>query len=66
LAANTRAVINRTLRGSTLQARVLIDQALAQPLDPQRLAEGIVDPQEALEIYSILASRSWASILARS
>jgi uncharacterized membrane protein YebE (DUF533 family) len=42
-----------------VQARVLIDQALAQPLDPQRLAEGIVDPQEALE-------RSWASILARS
>jgi uncharacterized membrane protein YebE (DUF533 family) len=24
-----------------------------QPLDPQRLAEGIVDPQEALEIYYV-------------
>ncbi|PBD43567.1 tellurite resistance TerB family protein, partial [Klebsiella pneumoniae] len=34
-------------------ARVLIDQALAQPLDPQRLAEGIIDPQEALEIYYV-------------
>ena len=27
--------------------------ALAQPLDPQRLAEGIIDPQEALEIYYV-------------
>lgn len=32
---------------------MLIDQALAQPLDPQRLAEGIIDPQEALEIYYV-------------
>ncbi|OSC79267.1 hypothetical protein BA904_16460 [Klebsiella pneumoniae] len=38
---------------SDVQARVLIDQALAQPLDPQRLAEGIIDPQEALEIYYV-------------
>ncbi len=32
---------------------MLIEQALAQPLDPQRLAEGIIDPQEALEIYYV-------------
>ncbi len=32
---------------------MLIDRALAQPLDPQRLAEGIIDPQEALEIYYV-------------
>ena len=48
-----RANIETQLRAANIdvQARVLIDQALAQPLDPQRLAEGIVDPQEALEIY---------------
>ncbi|CAM4256925.1 tellurite resistance TerB family protein [Klebsiella africana] len=50
-----RANIETQLRAANIdvQARVLIDQALAQPLDPQRLAEGIVDPQEALEIYYV-------------
>lgn len=50
-----RANIEAQLRAANIdvQARVLIDQALAQPLDPQRLAEGIVDPQEALEIYYV-------------
>ncbi|HBQ2129017.1 TPA: tellurite resistance TerB family protein [Klebsiella variicola] len=50
-----RANIEAQLRATNIdvQARVLIDQALAQPLDPQRLAEGIVDPQEALEIYYV-------------
>ena len=50
-----RARIEAQLREANIdvQARVLIDQALAQPLDPQRLAEGIVDPQEALEIYYV-------------
>ncbi len=47
--------IETQLRAANIdvQARVLIDQALAQPLDPQRLAEGIIDPQEALEIYYV-------------
>lgn len=50
-----RANIEAQLRAANIdvQARVLIDQALAQPLDPQRLAEGIVDSQEALEIYYV-------------
>ena len=50
-----RANIETQLRAANIdvQARVLIDQALAQPLDPQRLAEGIVAPQEALEIYYV-------------
>ncbi|PJR67393.1 tellurite resistance TerB family protein [Klebsiella sp. K-Nf6] len=50
-----RANIEAQLRAANIdvQARVLIDQALAHPLDPQRLAEGIVDPQEALEIYYV-------------
>ncbi|HCB1115421.1 TPA: tellurite resistance TerB family protein [Klebsiella quasipneumoniae subsp. similipneumoniae] len=53
--AHERARIEAQLREANIdvQARVLIDQALAQPLDPQRLAEGIVDPQEALEIYYV-------------
>lgn len=50
-----RANIETQLRAANIdvQARVLIDRALAQPLDPQRLAEGIIDPQEALEIYYV-------------
>ena len=36
-----------------VQGRVLIDRALAQPLDPQRLAQGLNSEQEALEIYYI-------------
>ena len=32
---------------------MLIDRALAQPLDPQSLAHGISSEQEALEVYYI-------------
>ena len=32
---------------------MLIDRALAQPLDPQSLAQGISSEQEALEVYYI-------------
>ena len=54
-AAKSDGHIETQLRAANIdvQARVLIDQALAQPLDPQRLAEGIIDPQEALEIYYV-------------
>lgn len=31
--------------------RVLIEQAIEQPLDPQRLATGVRNEEEALEIY---------------
>ncbi len=49
-----RAKIEAQLREANIDVQaVLIDRALAQPLDPQRLAEGIVDPQEALEIYYV-------------
>lgn len=30
---------------------MLIDRALTQPLDPQRLAQGISSEQDALEVY---------------
>lgn len=33
------------------QGRVLIERAIEQPLDPQRLAHGIRNEEEALEIY---------------
>lgn len=33
------------------QGRVFIEQAIEQPLDPQRLAQGIRNEEEALEIY---------------
>ncbi len=49
-----RANIETQLRAANIDVQgVLIEQALAQPLDPQRLAEGIIDPQEALEIYYV-------------
>ncbi|BEH73496.1 tellurite resistance TerB family protein [Edwardsiella tarda] len=35
------------------EARQWIDQALAQPLDPKRLAQGVGDEEEALEIYTL-------------
>ncbi|SQB29683.1 Inner membrane protein yebE [Citrobacter koseri] len=48
-----RAAIERQLReaGVEEQGRVLIEQAIEQPLDPQRLAQGIRNEEEALEIY---------------
>lgn len=50
-----RANIEEQLRAANIdvQGRVLIDRALAQPLDPQRLAQGISSEQEALEVYYI-------------
>ncbi|MEN0616733.1 DUF533 domain-containing protein [Klebsiella indica] len=50
-----RASIEEQLRAANIdvQGRVLIDQALAQPLDPRRLAESINSEQEALEVYYI-------------
>lgn len=50
-----RANIEEQLRAANVdvQGRVLIDRALAQPLDPQSLAHGISSEQEALEVYYI-------------
>ena len=50
-----RANIEEQLRAANVdvQGRVLIDRALAQPLDPQSLAQGISSEQEALEVYYI-------------
>ncbi|CAM3123344.1 Inner membrane protein YebE [Klebsiella spallanzanii] len=50
-----RASIEEQLRAANIdvQGRVLIDRALALPLDPQRLAQGIGSEQEALEVYYI-------------
>lgn len=48
-----RAAIDHQLReaGVEEQGRVLIEQAIAQPLDPQRIARGVRNEEEALEIY---------------
>lgn len=50
---NERASIEEQLRAANIdvQGRVLIDRALTQPLDPQRLAQGISSEQDALEVY---------------
>lgn len=50
-----RANIEEQLRAANVdvRGRVLIDRALAQPLDPQSLAHGISSEQEALEVYYI-------------
>ena len=51
--AKERAAIDQQLReaGVEEQGRVLIEQAIEQPLDPQRLATGVRNEEEALEIY---------------
>lgn len=51
--AKERAAIDQQLRGAGVeeQGRVLIEQAIEQPLDPQRLATGVRNEEEALEIY---------------
>ena len=48
-------LVEEQLRAANVdvQGRVLIDRALAQPLDPQSLAQGISSEQEALEVYYI-------------
>lgn len=53
LIAKERAAIDQQLReaGVEEQGRVLIEQAIEQPLDPQRLATGVRNEEEALEIY---------------
>ena len=51
--AKERAAIDQQLReaGVEEKGRVLIEQAIEQPLDPQRLATGVRNEEEALEIY---------------
>ncbi|MGP3593260.1 tellurite resistance TerB family protein [Vagococcus sp. WN89Y] len=48
-----RAAIEQQLRdaGVEEQGRALIAQAIEQPLDPQRLAQGVQNEEEALELY---------------
>ncbi len=48
-----RAAIEHQLReaGIEEQGRALIAKAIEQPLDPQRLASGIRNEEEALEVY---------------
>ncbi|HBT0398889.1 TPA: DUF533 domain-containing protein [Klebsiella pneumoniae] len=42
-----------TVLWNKYQQKMRAQNTSAQPLDPQRLAEGIIDPQEALEIYYV-------------
>ncbi|CBA31659.1 Inner membrane protein yebE [Cronobacter turicensis z3032] len=48
-----RAAIERQLReaGIEAQGRVLVEQAINQPLDPMRLAADVKNEEEALELY---------------
>jgi len=48
-----RTAIEQQLReaGVEEQGRALIAQAIEQPLDPQRLAQGVQNEEEALELY---------------
>ena len=48
-----RAAIESQLReaGVENEGRALIAQAIEQPLDPQRLANGVKNEEEALELY---------------
>lgn len=51
--AKERAAIEQQLReaGVEEQGRVFIEKAIEQPLDQQRLAEGVRNEEEALEVY---------------
>ncbi|EID3723676.1 tellurite resistance TerB family protein [Salmonella enterica] len=51
--AKERAAIEHQLRESGVeeQGRVFIEKAIEQPLDPQRLAQGVRNEEEALEVY---------------
>ena len=51
--AKERSAIEQQLReaGVEEQGRILIERAIEQPLDPPRLAHGIRNEEEALEIY---------------
>lgn len=48
-----RAAIDAQMReaGVEAQGRALVTQAIEQPLDPERLARGIKNEEEALEVY---------------
>ncbi|MBV7404591.1 tellurite resistance TerB family protein [Enterobacter sp. ENT03] len=48
-----RAAIDAQMReaGVEEQGRALVTQAIEQPLDPERLARGIKNEEEALEVY---------------
>jgi uncharacterized membrane protein YebE (DUF533 family) len=48
-----RAAIEQQLReaGVEAQGRELVERAIAQPLDPQRLAKDVRNEEEALELY---------------
>ncbi|EKY3198711.1 DUF533 domain-containing protein [Cronobacter turicensis] len=50
---NERAAIERQLReaGIEEQGRILVEQAINQPLDPMRLAADVKNEEEALELY---------------
>ncbi len=51
--AKERSAIEQQLReaGVEEQGRIMIERAIDQPLDPQRMAHGIRNEEEALEIY---------------
>lgn len=51
--ASERAAIEQQMReaGVEEQGRALVAQAIEQPLDPQRLAQGVKNEEEALELY---------------
>lgn len=51
--AKERAAIEQQLREAGVEevGRVFIEKAIEQPLDPQRLAEGVRNEEEALEVY---------------
>ena len=43
--------LNMEKAGVEEQGRALVAQAIEQPLDPQRLAQGVKNEEEALELY---------------
>lgn len=56
--ANENAAISQKISAMNLgpQGKTLIQQAMDAPLDPQAIADGVNDPQEALALYAMSRS----------
>ena len=53
--ANEQARINAQIRTLNIgkEGEALVQQAMNEPLDPSRIAAGVNDPEEALQLYAV-------------
>lgn len=53
-----KAAVNQQIAGLNLgrEAQTLVNAAMTEPLDPERVAGGVGDPREALQLYTLSAA----------